>query len=282
MDIAAARTFLEIVKAGSFVRAAAALNLTQTAISARVRVLERELGQPLFVRNKAGVRLTPAGQRFQRHAGTLVQAWDSARRAVALPPGREELVTVGAELSLWSPLLRHWLQWMRRECAELAVGATIDTAARLIEQVQDGSLDLAVVYGTPRRPGLITELLFEEKLVKVRTTPLDRPLGEADHVDVHWGEEFAAGVAAMFPAQPKPVVSIGYGPLALEYILAVGGSGYFREGVVRPYLEQGRLAKVADSPEFAYSASMVHSTKADETMIARIRAGIRSAAAMAV
>ena len=36
MDIAAARTFLEIVKAGSFVRAAAALNLTQTAISARV------------------------------------------------------------------------------------------------------------------------------------------------------------------------------------------------------------------------------------------------------
>ena len=105
-------------------------------------MLERELG-PRCSSLTTGVRLTPAGQRFQRHAGTLVQAWDSARRAVALPPGREELVTVGAELSLWSPLLRHWLQWMRRECAELAVGATIDTAARLIEQVQDGSLDLA-------------------------------------------------------------------------------------------------------------------------------------------
>ena len=281
MDIAAARTFLEIVKTGSFVRAAAALNLTQTAISARVRVLERELGQPLFVRNKAGVRLTPAGQRFQRHAGSLVQAWDSARRAVALPPGREEVVTIGAELSLSSPLLRHWLLWMRRECPQLAVGATIGTAEQLIEQVHDGVLDLAVVYGAPRRAGLITELLFEEKLVEVRTTPLDQPLGEADHVDVHWGEDFVASFAARFPERPKPVVSIGYGPLALEYILAVGGSGYFREGVVRPYLEQGRLAKVADSPEFAYSASMVHSTKADAATIARIRAGIRSAAAMA-
>ena len=42
MDIVAARTFLEIVKTGSFVRAATNLNITQTAVSARVRVLEEQ------------------------------------------------------------------------------------------------------------------------------------------------------------------------------------------------------------------------------------------------
>jgi DNA-binding transcriptional LysR family regulator len=280
MDIAAARTFLEIVKTGSFVRAAHSLHLTQTAVSARVRVLEERLGQPLFVRNKGGVKLTPAGQRFHRHAASLVQVWESAQRSVALPPGRDQVVTVGAELSLWSPLLRHWLLWMRRECPQIAVSAAIDAAERLIAHVQDGSLDVAIVYGTPRRPGLITELLFEEKLVQVRTTPLDQPLGPADRIDVHWGEEFAASFSAAFPAEPKPVISIGYGPLALEYILAVGGSGYFREGFVRPYLDEGRLARIADSPEFAYSASVVHSTTADEDMMARIRAGLRAAAAL--
>lgn len=280
MDIAAARTFLEIVKSGSFVRAAANLHLTQTAVSARVRVLEERLGQPLFVRNKGGVKLTSAGQRFHRHAATLVQVWESAQRAVALPPGREQVVTLGAELSLWSPLLRQWLLWMRRECPQIAVSAAIDTAERLIAHVQDGSLDVAIVYGAPRRPGLVTELLFEEKLVQVRTTPLGQPLGPADRIDVHWGEDFAASFAAAFPDAPKPVVSIGYGPLALEYILAVGGSGYFREGFVRPYLDEGRLARIADSPEFAYSASVVHSTTADEAMMARIRAGLRTAAAL--
>ena len=75
MDIAAARTFLEIVKTGSFVRAAANLNITQTAVSARIRVLEEQLDRQLFVRNKAGAKLTPAGDQFLRYATTLVQKW---------------------------------------------------------------------------------------------------------------------------------------------------------------------------------------------------------------
>src|SRR3546814_12950771 len=77
------------------------------------------------------------------------------------------------------------------------------------------------------------------------------------------------------------LVSISYGPLALEYILATGGSGYFRQGFVRPYLEEGRLALVPDSPESSYSAYVVHSTKADRGVLDRIRAGLKSAAAVA-
>src|SRR3546814_2454274 len=104
MDIGVARTFLEVVKTGSFVNAAANLNLTQTAVSARIRVLEDQLDCPVFVRNKAGARLTPAGEQFFRFATTLVQVWERARRSVALTPGRETVVTFGVELSLWSQL----------------------------------------------------------------------------------------------------------------------------------------------------------------------------------
>ncbi len=281
MDINVARTFLEVVKTGSFVSAAANLNLTQTAVSARIRVLEDQLDRPVFIRNKAGAKLTPAGEQFQRFATTLVQVWDRARRAVALPPGRETVVTIGAELSLWSPILRHWLLWMRRECPEFAVSTQIDTSERLMERVQDGSLDVAVIYAAPRRPGVIAELLFEEKLVLVRTTPANHPLAPEDHVHVDWGEEFAASYHAAFPDQPNAVMSIGYGPLALDYILATGGCGYFRQGFIRSYLEEGRLALVPDSPEFSYSAYVVHSTKADPGVMDRIRHGLRAAAAIA-
>lgn len=280
MDVATARTFLEVVKTGSFVAAAGNLNLTQTAVSARIRVLEEQLDRQLFVRNKAGARLTPAGQQFHRFATTLVQVWADAQRAVALPPGRDQAVTIGAELSLWSPLLKHWLLWMRRESPSVAIGTRIDSAERLIGQVQDGSLDVAIVYGSPRRPGLITELLFEERLVLVRTTPLANRLEPADMIDVYWGDDFAASYRAAFPDSPKPVISIGYGPLALEYILAVGGSGYFREGFVRPYLDEGRLALVPDTPEFSYSASFVHSTRVEDGLMDSIRTGLRAAAAL--
>ncbi|MDE2563963.1 MAG: LysR family transcriptional regulator [Sphingomonadales bacterium] len=282
MDIGIARTFLEVVKTGSFVRAAENLNVTQTAVSARIRVLEEQLDRPMFIRNKAGARLTPAGEQFQRFATTLVQVWARAQHAVALPPGRETVVTIGAELSLWSPLLRHWLLWMRRECPEIAIATRIDTSDRLMEQVQDGSLDVAVIYAAPRRPGLIAELLFEEKLVLVRTTPTSVPLAPEDHIQVDWGEEFAASYQAAFPERSNAVVSIGYGPLALDYILATGGSGYFRKGFIRSYIEEGRLALVPDSAEFSYSAYVVHSTKADPGVMDRIRAGLRAAAETAL
>ncbi|WP_454884322.1 LysR family transcriptional regulator [Sphingomonas oryzagri] len=282
MDIGIARTFLEVVKTGSFVNAAANLNLTQTAVSARIRVLEEQLERPVFVRNKSGAKLTPAGEQFLRFATTLVQVWERARRAVALPPGRETVVTLGAELSLWSPLLRHWLVWMRAECPEIAVSTQIDSSERLMGRVQDGSLDVAVLYGASRRPGVIAELLFEEKLVLVRTMPTSRQLGPEDHVRIDWGEDFAASYHAAFPDQPNAVMSISYGPLALDYILATGGSGYFRKGFIRPYLEEGRLALVPDSPEFSYSAYVVHSTKADPGVMDRIRNGLRTAAAIAV
>lgn len=278
MDIGMARTFLEVVKTGSFVNAAANLNLTQTAVSARIRVLEEQLDRPVFIRNKAGAKLTPAGEQFFRFASTLVQVWERALRSVALPPGRETVVTVGAELSLWSPLLRHWMLWMRRECPQIAVRTQIDSAERLMEQVQNGSLDVAIVYAAPCRPGVIAELLFEEKLVQVRTTPTDRVLGPQDRVHIDWGEEFAAGYHAAFPETPNSVVSVSYGPLALDYILAVGGSGYFRMGVVRSYLDEGRLALIPNSPEFSYCGYAVHSTKADEGVMARIRSGLRAAA----
>jgi len=171
MDIVAARTFLEIVKTGSFIRAAANLNITQTAVSARVRVLEEQLDRQLFIRNKAGARLTPAGDQFLRYATTLVQVWERARHDVAMPVGRENVITVGGEHSVWDPLLRDWLVWMKSECSDVAIRTQIDVPERLIDQVQEGIVDLAVLYAPPARAGLVAELLQEEALVAVTTDP---------------------------------------------------------------------------------------------------------------
>ena len=75
MDIELARTFLEIVSTGSFIRGSERLNVAQTTVSARIRLLEQQLGRPLFVRNKSGASLTPAGEQFLRYAPTFVQLW---------------------------------------------------------------------------------------------------------------------------------------------------------------------------------------------------------------
>jgi DNA-binding transcriptional LysR family regulator len=279
MDIATARTFLEIVKTGSFVAAADNLHLTQTAVSARIRVLEGQLDRRLFTRNKAGARLTAAGEQFFRFAAAMVQIWDRAQRSVALAPGQQTVVIVGVELSQWSPLIRHWLLWMRANCADIAVSVHVDAPGRLMDQVQEGALDLAILYAAAPKPGVVAELLIEEKLVLVRTLPDDDPLDAGDWVHVGWGDEFQTSFQAAFPDAGRGAVTIDYGPLALDYVLAQGGCGYFRMGMVRPLLDEGRLALVPGSPEFSYPSYMVHSTGADEAVMARVRRGLRAAAA---
>ncbi len=276
MDISSARTFLEVIKTGSFVGAAANLNLTQTAVSARIRVLEDQLDRPLFIRNKAGAKLTPAGEQFQRFATTLVQVWERARHQVAMPAGRQKVVTIGGEHTLWSPLLRDWLVWMRRESPDVAIRVQIDAPDRLMEQVQDGVIDVAMLYAPPRRTGIVAELLVEEKLVAVTTH--DGEMFGDDYVHVDWGPDFLASLHAAFPGATSPAVSSNFGPLALDYILATGGSGYFRMEAARPHLEAGRLQLARNMPKFSYSIYSVYSAKADEALMERVRSGLRSAA----
>ena len=195
MEIGLAKTFLEIAETGSFVAAAARLNVTQTAVSARVRTLEDQLGRRLFVRNKSGARLTPAGERFVRHARTLVQVWDRARQQVGLPQGRMDIAGIGAEISLWNPILADWLVWMKREAPDIALRAEVDTPTRLLEAIHNGSLDLAVLYDPPPQGGnIVVELLTEEKLVFVTTDP-EATIDHRPTVIPHTSVEFAPSAA---------------------------------------------------------------------------------------
>jgi DNA-binding transcriptional LysR family regulator len=277
VDILLAQTFLDIVAAGSFVRAAERLHISQTAVSARVRALEDAMGARLFVRNKAGASLTPAGERFTRFATMLVQGWARARHQVAVPPGRESVLTVGCEVSLWDPLLLDWLLWMRTSAPQLALRTEVGFPADLIERVAAGTLDIAVVYAPQVRPGLRIELLIEEKLVLVTTRKRAQRLDPDDYIYVDWGTEFAAQHALAFPNLGNPGVSAGLGPLGREYVLAAGGSGYFRLAVVRAHLESGKLRRVRGAPEFLYPAYAVFADGADEHLIRPALEGLRQA-----
>lgn len=278
MDLDLARTFLEIARCGSLVRAAEQLHLTPTAISARVRALEAQLGRPLFVRNKAGAVLTTAGEQFLPHARALVQVWERARHQVAVPPGRRAVLSVGCELSLWDPLLLDWLLWMRAAAPQLAIRTTVRAPDELLAQVAAGVLDIAVVYAPQQRPDLRIELLIEDKLVMVSTTPgttLAQPPG---YVYVDWGPGFAQQHGLAFPALSNAGVTIGLGPLGREYLLAAGGTGYCRLEVVRSHLACGRLHRVPGAPEFLYPAYAVHAAQGDAAVVEPGLAGLREVA----
>lgn len=275
MDIELARTFLEIVATGSFIRASERLNVGQTTVSARIRVLEQQLGRPLFVRNKGGATLTPAGERFLRYAPTFVQLWQRARHQVALPAGYRAVLTIGSEVTLSQPLLLHWVLWMRRSLADIALRVHVDVPRDLIDQVASGLVDAAIIYAPQHRPGLKIDLLMEEKLVLVTAQAGSVEVGGSGYVHVDWGPDISLYQTENF-SQEAPALSVDLGPLALSYILAMGGSGYFRMSAVEQHLKSGQLRLAGGAPQFSYPVYVVYTGSADDAVLGSALAGLRA------
>jgi LysR family transcriptional regulator, flagellar master operon regulator len=278
MDTELARTFLEIVSTGSFVRAAERLHVAQTTVSARIRTLEQQLGRSLFVRNKAGASLTPAGERFLRYAPTFIQLWQRARHQVAVPPGHRAVLTVGSEVSLSQPLLLDWVLWMRRSLSDIALRVHVDVPQDLINQVAAGLVDVAIMYAPQHRPGLKIDLLLEEELVCVTSDLEARVLNDSSHVHVDWGPDFALHHDTTF-SEATPSVSMNLGPLALSYILAAGGSGYVRMRAALPHLASGRLHLAPGMARYSYPIYAVHSVNSDDEILGPALAGLRAVSA---
>ena len=121
MDISLARTFLEIVRSGSLIAASEQLHVTQAAITARVQSLESQLNCTLFVRNRAGARLTADGEAFVAYANQMVQLWEAAQRDLPLLKGFDNVLHVGGETSLHNPLILHWVRKLRSQISGHAI-----------------------------------------------------------------------------------------------------------------------------------------------------------------
>ena len=277
MDTELARTFLTVLAAGNFVNAAQRLNVTQSTVSARIQTLEEQLGCRLFVRNKAGTTLTPAGRQFQKHAGALVRTVEQARHDVGVPRGFRAAITVGGRFGLWEQLLLHWLPLMLRTAPDISVRAEIGMEAELMQGLVEGRLDIGVMYTPESRPGLKVEQLLEEQLVLVSTRLGQRPEPGQGYVHVDWGPEFYAKHSANFPDHPGPILTVNIGWLGLQHILQSGGAGYFPRRLAGPHLRDGRLHEVAGAPVFSLPAYLVYVADTPD-YLAHALAGIRQVA----
>lgn len=280
MDTELARTFLTVVAAGNFVKAAERLFVTQSTVSSRIQSLEEQLGCRLFVRNKAGTALTPAGRQFQKHAVNLMRTIEQARQDVGVPHGYRASLTVGGRIGIWEDLLLLWLPTMRADMPDVAIRAEIGFEEDLMLGLVDGRIDIAVMYTPQSRPGLRVEPLIEEELVLVHAEAAEdgQPMSP-DYIYIDWGPEFMSRHAASFPDFTGPGLTANIGWLGLQYILAAGGSGYFPRRLVTQHLSAGALHLAGDAPTFALPAYLVYPIERDHGLFDPALDGIRTVAA---
>lgn len=279
MDLDLIRTFIEVVEAGSFVKAAERLNVTQSTVSTRIKELELRLGRDLFQRSKAGTTLTGAGLRFQPHARTLLRAWQEARLDVGLPERFAAVLLIGAQYSLWDRLLLDWLIDMAGAMPTVALRAEVGPPEVLVRQLYEGTLDIGVMYAPQFRAGLAMRHLLTDELVLVAARAEGRGApstatagpGTPGYVFIDWGPEFRVNHDQAFAIEEAPAVAFGLGALALGYIRERGGSGYLPLRSVTSEIEAGALSVVPEAPRFHRPAYAVYrAADADDVLIAAL------------
>jgi LysR family transcriptional regulator, cell division regulator len=167
MDAGDLRVFEAVARLGGMGRAAAELNTVQSNVTARVRLLEEELGTALFIRHSRGVALTAAGQRLLPHAVRIRQLLEEARRAArddGTPKGR---LTVGSLETTAALRLSPVLSTYAAAWPEVDLVLTTGTSCELIEAVLEHRLEGAFVCGPVSHPELAEEVVFREELALV-------------------------------------------------------------------------------------------------------------------
>jgi LysR family transcriptional regulator, glycine cleavage system transcriptional activator len=181
------RAFEAAARHMSFTRAAAELNVTQTAISHQIRRLEEQLGTKLFVRRNRALSLT---REAREYLPSIRSAFEDLRQATARlrRPEREGVLTVSTTASLATK----WLvsRVAAFQDAHPGIAVRISTSAHLVD-FQREEVDVAVRYGRGHWPGLRAEWLMAERLFPVcspallAAKPLREPTDLADHTLLH-------------------------------------------------------------------------------------------------
>lgn len=217
MDFDQLTTFLEVAKLGNFSRAGNKVGRSQSAVSAQIRQLEIEYGTRLLDRSGKTVRLTPAGQVLFEYATQLLSLRAESQRAVAdqdaVPRGS---LAIGANEATCLYVLPDTFAEYRRRYPDVQISIYRNFSRKVLERLQDGSIDVGVITLPVKAPRVIVKRIFRDPLM-VMVSP-ENPLARRGTVSI-------ADVAEQLIILPKS-----------------GSTRLIMDKLFRPYQPQVRVA----------------------------------------
>jgi DNA-binding transcriptional LysR family regulator len=164
MDAGDLRIFEAVARLGGMNRAAAELNTVQSNVTARIRLLEEQLGTRLFHRNSRGVKLTEAGERLLSYAVKIAQLLKEARLAVEDDGEPKGALTVGSLETTVALRLSPILAAYAKAFPEVDLGLRTGTSCELVADVLAHRVAGAFVCGPVAHEDLTSEVFFREEL----------------------------------------------------------------------------------------------------------------------
>jgi molybdate transport repressor ModE-like protein len=257
-DLDSLQLLLEVASTGSLGRAAVAHGLSQPAVTARIRGMERLVGVPLVERTPRGSRLTAAGALLADWARDVLLAADRLDVGMAALRGdREGRLRVAASQTVAEYLLPAWLVRLAADRPEVSVSLDARNSGHVASAVLQGDADIGFVEGPTVRDGLESQVIGSDRLVVVvppghpwtrRRRPVDASELAATRLvrrEPHSGSRAAldAALAAHGPLA-APLLELSTAGAIRSAVAAGAGPAVLSELAVGTDLAAGRLVEI--------------------------------------
>src|SRR5690554_912675 len=159
MDLELLKTFIAVSNTQHFGKAADSLFLTQSAISARIRLLESQLNCQLFLRDSKQVQLTDEGKKFVIRAQEIMQTWALAKQELAIEQTVDNTLAITSHAHLWQLIFSDKVTTLITPLRLQTV--TDDSAWQTLENQQT---DILLSYKTAKHNSLMQQHLGQMPL----------------------------------------------------------------------------------------------------------------------
>ncbi len=141
------KTFLTVVRSGGVRKASLQLNVTQPAVTTRIKKLEASLSARLFERTSTGMKLTKRGEMLVGYAEQFLQLSEFVERDIIDPGGVDGRLRLGVSETIAQCWLPEFIAALHREFPNLAVDINVDISVNLRESLLKREIDLAILLG---------------------------------------------------------------------------------------------------------------------------------------
>ncbi len=183
MDEHKLKVFCTVVETKSFSRASEIIRLTQPAVSLQIQALEEMYETKLLNRSGSDITLTKAGEIFYKYAQEINSLYMSADKELdGFVTPFKGIVKIGASSTIGNYVLPAVISGFRRKFPKIDIHLVIGNTKYIVDFLNAGSIDIALVEGDVKRQKLAVEKLISDEMVLIMS-PL-HPLAKRSTVSI--------------------------------------------------------------------------------------------------
>ena len=172
MEIKAIKTFIVVAECGTISHAATILHCVQSNVTSRIKALEEELGEALFLRSRSGMALTAAGELFLPYAREVLASEAEAAAAIKGFSKAVRYLRLGSMETTLAVRLPPFLATFRAAYPAAKITVRSGSTDDLVAQILNKELDVAFIGGPFPHPDIHARTVFREEMVLVTDTSI--------------------------------------------------------------------------------------------------------------